>query len=114
MVLAGLIILGFFGVLFLSVGRRYFFKNRASGTAGPLGGAPTGYQPQPWREGQHGPPGAGYPSEPPPGYDAPSQQIGLQSVSHPPAAPSPWKSSDAKDYEDHPALGSAQRPREFA
>ncbi|KAM4065512.1 cytochrome domain of cellobiose dehydrogenase [Hirsutella rhossiliensis] len=115
MVLAGLIILGAFAILFLSVGRQFLFKKkRTRGAGDPLGGVPTGYQAQPWRADQHPPPGAGYPSEPPPGYEPPSQQIGLQPVSHSPAAPSPWKSSDAKDYEDHPALGGAQRPREFA
>lgn len=110
LVLVGLLLIGAFSLLWLSVGQRMRLEKRAGD---PLADAATGYQPQPWRE-RSGPSGATYPSEPPPGYEPPSQQIGLQSVSPSPAAPSPWKTSDAKDYEDHPALESAQRPREFA
>ncbi|KJZ79547.1 hypothetical protein HIM_01016 [Hirsutella minnesotensis 3608] len=115
MALAGLILIGSFTFLFLAVGRKWMSqKRRPRGPGTAPGGAPSGYQPQPWREEQHNGSGAGYPSYPPPGYEPPSQQIGLQSVPASPAPQTPWKSSDAKDFEDDPALGSAQRPREFA
>lgn len=113
MVLAGLIILGAFATLFVAIWQqRVAKKKRFQPVGGPLNGANTGYQPQPWREDHHQASGSGYPSDPPPGYEPPSHQIGLQPVSS--SSPTPWRSPGAKDYEDDPALGSAQRPREFA
>ncbi|EFZ01635.1 eukaryotic cytochrome b561 domain protein [Metarhizium robertsii] len=57
---------------------------------------------------------AGYSSRHPPGYEPPSQQIGLQATRSS-SENSPWKSGDNKDGEDdEPQLGNAQRPREFA
>ncbi|KAL7814632.1 hypothetical protein V8C44DRAFT_36580 [Trichoderma aethiopicum] len=50
-----------------------------------------------------------YPHDPPPGYEAPSAQIGLQNVT-------PWRgATPGRDsYEDEPLnLGSSQKPREF-
>ncbi|KHN99431.1 uncharacterized protein MAM_03129 [Metarhizium album ARSEF 1941] len=55
---------------------------------------------------------AGYSSGPPPGYEQPPQQVGLQAIGSP-SNNSPWSTGD-KDREDEPQLGSAQRPREFA
>lgn len=52
---------------------------------------------------------AGYSSRHPPGYEPPSQQIGLQATRSS-SENSPWKSGD----NDEPQLGNAQRPREFA
>lgn len=68
-------------------------------------------QSHPWRQSSTY--NAGYSSGPPPGYEPPSQQVGLEatgSSSH----DSPWKSNNNKGYEDESQLGSTQRPREFA
>ncbi|POR31845.1 Uncharacterized protein TPAR_07965 [Tolypocladium paradoxum] len=113
MVLAGLLIFAALAILFVVLGREWLAKKkRFQPVGGPLNGANTGYQPQPWRQDHNQASGSGYPSDPPPGYEPPSQQIGLQPVSS--SSSTPWKSSEAKDYEDDPALGRAQRPREFA
>ncbi|RDA87738.1 hypothetical protein CP532_1796 [Ophiocordyceps camponoti-leonardi (nom. inval.)] len=110
-VLCSLVILFVFVTLFLYLGRqgireKYQRRTAASAAGNPLGSAPTGYQPQPWREDEHG----SSPTDAPPSYEShSSQSIGLQPMS------SPWRSSDVKDGgDDHPALGGAQQPREFA
>ncbi|KND89668.1 hypothetical protein TOPH_05675 [Tolypocladium ophioglossoides CBS 100239] len=112
LVLAGLIIFGALATLFVVIWRQRLTKQqRFQPVGGPLNGTNTGYQPQPWREDHHQASGSNYPSDPPPGYEPPSQQIGLHPVSS--SSSTPWRSSDAKEYEDDAALGSAQRPREF-
>jgi hypothetical protein len=70
-------------------------------------------QPQPWRNTGYS--GAGdaaplYPNDPPPGYEPPSSQIGLQHAES-------WsrRAPDGRNsYEDEPLnIGSSQKPREF-
>ncbi|KAG8418051.1 hypothetical protein J3458_005489 [Metarhizium acridum] len=69
-------------------------------------------QPPPWRQSSGY--NAGYSSRPPPGYEPPSQQVGLQATGSS-SNNSPWRSGDNKDREDdEPQLANAQRPREFA
>ncbi|RFU77312.1 integral membrane [Trichoderma arundinaceum] len=70
-------------------------------------------QPQPWRNTGYSASvtaAPAYPSDPPPGYEPPSQQIGLQNVA-------PWRGAtpDGRgSYEDEPLnLGASQKPREF-
>ncbi|PFH62050.1 hypothetical protein XA68_15373 [Ophiocordyceps unilateralis] len=109
--LCAIVIVTIFVGLFFYLGRQGLREKhqRLAAAGGPHGAAPTGYQPQPWREDNPD----GSPREAPPSYDASSSQhIGLQPVS---AQPSPWRSSDVKDGgDDQPALGGAQHPREFA
>ncbi|KAF4982870.1 hypothetical protein FZEAL_1566 [Fusarium zealandicum] len=107
MLLALLIIFICLVSLMMIYGRRYLDKR----SRGPRGHGPAGrqgYSQEPWRQQpqQH----TGYPSEPPPGYEAPSNQIGLGHM--PPASPSPWRSR-GKDDESDINIGSEQRPREF-
>ncbi|RDA93635.1 hypothetical protein CP533_4919 [Ophiocordyceps camponoti-saundersi (nom. inval.)] len=111
-ILCSLVIVFVFVSLFLYLGRqgireKYQRRAAASAARNPLGSAPTGYQPQPWRENEHG---SSPTEDAPPSYEShASQSIGLQPM------PSPWRSSDVKDGgDDHPALGGAQQPREFA
>ncbi|KAJ3519437.1 hypothetical protein NM208_g14126 [Fusarium decemcellulare] len=107
MLLAILIIFICLTSLILIYGRRYLDKRRR----GPRGPGFAGRQPynqEPWR--QPPPQHMGYPSDPPPGYEAPSNQIGLGALS--PASPSPWR-SQSKDDESDLHLGPEQRPRDF-
>ncbi|KAM5352426.1 hypothetical protein ACJ41O_005149 [Fusarium nematophilum] len=94
--------------LILIYGRRYLDKRRR-GPRGPGFAGPQGHSHEPWRQ-QPPPQHTAYPSDPPPGYEAPSNQIGLGPLS--PASPSPWR-SERKDDEADIDLGSVQRPREF-
>ncbi|KAI8672646.1 Cytochrome b561 domain-containing protein [Fusarium sp. Ph1] len=108
MLLAILIIFICLTSLILIYGRRYI-ENRRRGPRGPGLAGPHGYSAEPWR--QQPPQHMGYPSEPPPGYEPPSNQpIGLAPLS--PASPSPWR-SEAKDDESDLNIGREQRPREF-
>ncbi|UNI20596.1 hypothetical protein JDV02_006668 [Purpureocillium takamizusanense] len=112
MILAGIIIFIGFVMLFFVFGRGYLNKKkRTQLAANGQPGANTSYQPHPWRQDYYpAPQSSGNPSDPPPGYEPPSQHIGLQPV--PARSTSPWRSADKDD--DDPGLGSAQRPREFA
>ncbi|KAF4967495.1 hypothetical protein FSARC_4959 [Fusarium sarcochroum] len=115
MLLALLIIFICITSLILIYGRRYMDKRRR-GPRGPGLAAPQPYGHQPWR--QPPPQHTGYPSEPPPGYQAPSHQVGLGPLSPAvrspsPSSPSPWRSQN-KDDEADLNLGREQRPREFS
>ncbi|KAL7799021.1 hypothetical protein V8C37DRAFT_366290 [Trichoderma ceciliae] len=70
-------------------------------------------QPEPWRNNTYSASvtaAPAYPIDPPPGYEPPGAQIGLQNVA-------PWRSTTPEargSYEDEPLnLGSSQKPREF-
>ncbi|KAF5559549.1 cellobiose dehydrogenase [Fusarium napiforme] len=109
MLLALLIIFICISSLILIYGRRYMDKRRL-GPRGPGLAGPQQYSAPPWREPppQH----MGYPSDPPPGYQPPSNQAGLGQMSPALRSPSPWQSND-KDDEADLNLGREQRPREF-
>ncbi|CAM1501092.1 Fc.00g102540.m01.CDS01 [Cosmosporella sp. VM-42] len=109
MILAGLIILICVASLLLLFGKRFIDKRAGRGGQGPLAGAPPTYPQEPWR--QQPPPNSGYPSEPPPGYEAPPSQnnIGLRPVS----PMSPWRSSPRHDDDEEVNLGREQRAKEF-
>ncbi|KAI5462412.1 hypothetical protein BGZ63DRAFT_423670 [Mariannaea sp. PMI_226] len=104
MIVASLVIFITFGGLILLIGLSVLKKKKQR-----LAGAREGFNraPEDWTQ-QPSSHRESYPSEPPPGYDAPSHQIGLRSMS--PA--SPWRSS-RKDDDGDLNLGSQQRPREF-
>ncbi|KAK5987280.1 hypothetical protein PT974_11404 [Cladobotryum mycophilum] len=112
LLVAGIVFFAFFGFLIYSV---MVAKGQPRRQQGPGGfeNYSHGYQPQPqpWRANDpNAGPAPAYPNDPPPGYEAPSGQIGLQTVS-------PWRSSSPtrRAYEDEPGnVGSAQKPREFA
>ncbi|KAF4988965.1 hypothetical protein FGRMN_9438 [Fusarium graminum] len=97
--------------LILIYGRQYMDK-RGRGRRGPGLANPQPYGHAPWREPppQH----MGYPSDPPPGYQPPSNQAGLGGGPASPAmrSPSPWRSND-KDDDTDLDMGREQRPREF-
>lgn len=75
------------------------------------GGNNQGRPSEPWRTESYQGSGSSYPNDPPPGYEAPSAQIGLQNVT-------PWRSGGADRMDDHDhdhnLGGSVQKPREFA
>ncbi|OAA46044.1 integral membrane protein [Metarhizium rileyi] len=100
-----LLIIGGGTALFLTFGRQRLFKR--SQQFQPVGSQ----QPPPWRQSTSY--NAGYPSDPPPGYEPPSQQVGLEAARSS-SNNSPWRAGGNKDCEDEPQLGTVQRPREFA
>ncbi|GAB0138522.1 hypothetical protein EsDP_00006755 [Epichloe bromicola] len=104
-VLAGLLIVACAVALFVIFGRKHFFPKKQRFQ--PVGAQ----QPPPWRQTSYD---AGDPSDAPPGYEPPSQQLGLQPAGSSSNPNTPWRSADTKDHDDEPHLGSAQRPREFA
>ncbi|KAF5025245.1 hypothetical protein F66182_2711 [Fusarium sp. NRRL 66182] len=108
MLLALLIIFICITSLILIYGRRYMDKRRR-GPRGPGLANPQPYGHQPWR--QPPPQHTGYPSDPPPGYQAPPGQVGLGPLSPATPSTSPWRSPD-KDDEGDLHLGREQRPRE--
>lgn len=107
MIFASVLILLAAAIMVLSVFRRRPSQNKGNPLNRNANGNQAGYQPEPWR--QNGGPSTSYDDAPPPGYEAPANQqhIGLQPVS-------PWKQSEAREYEDEPSLGAVQKPREFA
>ncbi|KAK4075380.1 uncharacterized protein Triagg1_4501 [Trichoderma aggressivum f. europaeum] len=116
-----LIVLGivFFLVLctlgYLIWGAKRQIPRRQQGPSG-FEGLNHSYQqqhPEPWRNTSYSATvtaAPAYPHDPPPGYEAPSAQIGLQSTTS-------WKRNTVggrDSYEDEPLnLGSSQKPREF-
>ncbi|KAG5656318.1 hypothetical protein KAF25_004594 [Fusarium avenaceum] len=111
MVLALLIFFICITSLILIYGRQYMDKRRR-GPRGPGLANPQPYGHAPWREPppQHM---SGYPSDPPPGYQPPSNQAGLGGQMSPAMrSPSPWRSTDKDDDADLD-MGREQRPREF-
>ncbi|WKT44786.1 Cytochrome b561/ferric reductase transmembrane [Fusarium oxysporum f. sp. vasinfectum] len=99
----------FLGFTF-ALNRKFGMLLRRLGPRGPGLAGPQQYSAPPWREPppQH----MGYPSDPPPGYQPPSNQAGLGQMSPALRSPSPWQSND-KDDEADLNLGREQRPREF-
>ena len=107
-ILAGLMILVAVVLLFFMYYRKDWFRKRRQGQRAD-GGERT-----PWRDNTGGYSSA-FPAEAPPGYEPPPQQVGLEPVVSSSSNPiSPWKNSGHAEDEDEPALGSAQKPREFA
>ncbi|KAG6243506.1 hypothetical protein E4U25_000714 [Claviceps purpurea] len=106
MVLIGLLLAACGIALIFMLGRKHFFPKRQFQPVGAQ-------QAPPWRQPSYDT--HSFPSDAPPGYEPPSQQVGLQPAGSSSNNPNtPWRSADSKDDDDVPHLGSTQRPREFA
>lgn len=105
MILAALVLFITFGGLLLIAGKGYLDKKKQR-----LNGAQEGFNrpPEPWRQQPTPQYTPAYHSDPPPGYEPPSHQIGLGPMS----PVTPWRQAERKDDEDLD-LGTQHRPREF-